>query len=102
MNYKIASKTCVSEDGTPHRFHYYLLTEIPPSPHFSCEIYGIHIEDDFGHTSTVQAITTSPTKIDELMTLLIDHCVGPSTLEEIVHDWTIHEKSGADLVGTAG
>ena len=35
----------------------------------------------------IPAITTSAVRIDELMTLLVDHAVGPAGLADIVADW---------------
>ena len=54
---------------------------------FSCENYGVRISEDGGDSSAVPGITTSALRIDELMTLLVEHGVGPSTLRDVVDDW---------------
>ena len=102
MRYKLATRSCRSEDGIAYQFQYFLLTELAPSPHFFCELYGVQIIDNFGNEASFPAITTSPGKIDQFATLLVEHLVGPATLESVVTDWLAQEKSGADQVGTAG
>ena len=40
-----------------------------------------------GDTAAVPGITTSALRIDELMTLLVEHGVGPASLRDVVDDW---------------
>ena len=47
-------------------------------------MYGLK-ED--GDSASVPSITTSPVRIDELMTLLVDNLVGPVSLEDVIDDW---------------
>ena len=47
-------------------------------------VYGLK-ED--GDSASVPSITTSPVRIDELMTLLVDNLVGPVSLEDVIDDW---------------
>ena len=82
MEIKIASRTCPDELGRSRTFHYSL-----KSGAFSCENYGVKISEDDGDTAAVPGITTSALRIDELMTLLVEHGVGPASLRDVVDDW---------------
>ena len=64
---KIASRTCPDEFGRPRTFHYSLTVDTVESNAFSCENYGV--------------------RIDELMTLLVEHGVSPTALPDIIADW---------------
>jgi len=87
MKLKIASRNWTDEDGIPHQFIYYLLTESIDTDQLCCENYGVYIEDDSAHRVCVPSITTSATRIDQLITLLIDQLVGPAGLEDVLADW---------------
>jgi len=84
---KIAVRTYRDEDGTPRRFHYYLTIDLAETPQFCCELYGIRITDDCGATALFPAITPSAARIDKLLTLLVNHAVGPIGLEDVLSDW---------------
>ena len=43
--------------------------------------------EEQGEDETIPGITTSATRIDELMTLLVDNQVGPAGLRDVVEDW---------------
>ena len=73
---KIASRTCPDEFGRPRTFHYALTVDTVESDTFSCENYGVRISEESGDTAAIPGITTSAVRIDELMTLLVEHA-GP-------------------------
>ena len=54
---------------------------------FCCENYGVHVWEEQGGDETIPGLTTSASRIDELMTLLVDHQVGPAGLRDVVEDW---------------
>ena len=87
MEIKIASRTCPDELGRSRTFHYSLPVDTVESGAFSCENYGVKISEDDGDTAAVPGITTSALRIDELMTLLVEHGVGPASLRDVVDDW---------------
>lgn len=87
MEIKIASRSCQDEGGHPRRFHYYLTVDTVQSGRFFCEDYGVRIQEETGAEQSIPSITTSATRIDELLTLLVEHQVGPAALADIVADW---------------
>ena len=87
MEIKIATRQCQDDLGQQRRFHYFLTVDQVETTHFSCEDYGVRITEEEGDTSAISSITTSAMRIDELMTLLVDHHVGPIGLADIVADW---------------
>ena len=87
MELRIADRQCRDQGGNLRRFHYFLTVDQEETPHFSCENYGVRIAEEEGGEASVAAITTSAARIDELMTLLVDHRVGPVGLADIVADW---------------
>lgn len=87
MEVKIATRALTDESGRCRRFHYLLTVDQVESGCFVCENYGVKIAEETGETASVRGITTSALRIDELMTLLVDNKVGPTTLADIVADW---------------
>ena len=87
MEIKIASRSCLDELGHPHRFHYFLTVQAVESDQFFCEDYGVRIQEEDGSDTAIPSITTSATRIDELITLLVEHQVGPTGLSDVVADW---------------
>ena len=87
MEIKIATRACQDELGREHRFHYFLTIEPVQSGRFFCEDYGVRIQEESGGTASVPSITTSATRIDELISLLVEHQVGPAGLEDVIADW---------------
>ena len=87
MELELASRQCEDEQGGRHCFHYFLVVDEVETPGFCCENYGVRIEEEGGGSSVIPAITTSALCIDELMTLLTDHRVGPAGLADVVADW---------------
>ena len=87
MELKIASRQCLDQDGKTRNFHYFLTIDQVDSPHFCCENYGVRITEDSGGETVIPSITTSATRIDQLMTLLVDNRVGPAGLSDVVAEW---------------
>lgn len=87
MELKIASRTVTDEQGRPRRYHYSLLVDQIESGNFVCEDYGVRVQEEDGDCAAVAGVTTSAMRIDELMTLLVDNKVGPTTLGDVVADW---------------
>lgn len=87
MEMKIATRQCKDQEGNYRRFHYFLTIDQEETPHFFCENYGVRICEEEGNECSIPAITTSAVRIDELMTLLVDHSVGPAGLADVVADW---------------
>ena len=87
MELKIASQTCRDQTGEPRTFHYALTVDTVEADAFCCENYGVRVWEDQGEDETIPGITTSASRIDELMTLLVDNRVGPAGLRDVVEDW---------------
>ncbi len=87
MELKIASRTITDQSGQSRRFHYFLLIEQIESGRFACEDYGVGVREEGGEQTAIPGITTSAMRIDELLTLLVEHQVGPTTLADVVSDW---------------
>lgn len=87
MEIQIATRQCHDPQGQPRRFHYFLTVDLVEADRFCCENYGVRIDEEEGDSASIPAITTSPTRIDELMTLLVDNQVGPVGLADVVTDW---------------
>ena len=69
MEMKIASRSCADDLGRQRTFHYYLTVDQIPVGQFCCEDYGVRIDEEDGDSASVPSITTSPVRIDELLTL---------------------------------
>ena len=87
MEIKIATRQCEDDLGRSRRFHYYLTVDSVETPRFCCENYGVRITEEEGDSTLLPSITTSAMRIDELMTLLVEHQVGPAGLADVVADW---------------
>ena len=87
MELKIASRKCRDQTGEPRTFHYALTVDTVETDTFCCENYGVRVWEDQGEDETIPGITTSASRIDELMTLLVDNRVGPAGLRDVVEDW---------------
>lgn len=87
MKIKITTRSILDEGGHDHHFHYYLLVRPIDTEGLCCEDYGVCIEDEENHAVSVPSITTSATRIDQLMTLLVEHLVGPAGLRDVIADW---------------
>lgn len=87
MEIKIATRQCQDEQGRQHRFHYFLTVESIQSGQFFCEGYGVRILEESVDCASIPDITTSAARIDELLSLLVEHEVGPAGLADVVADW---------------
>ncbi len=87
MELKLTSRAVTDQQGRPRRFHYSLLVDQIQSGSFSCENYGVLVRDEDGSESSLPGITTNALRIDELISLLVEHNVGPASLRDVVDDW---------------
>lgn len=87
MEIKISTRQCADQLGNPRRFHYYLTVEQVDTGRFFCEDYGVRVAEDGGGSTAIPSITTSAQRIDELISLLVEHQVGPAGLADVVADW---------------
>ena len=74
----IASRKWRDAQGRERRFHYGLLI---------CEDYGVRVWEDGGEDASVPGITVSAQRVDELLSLLVEHRVSPTALADVVADW---------------
>ncbi|MPN29048.1 hypothetical protein SDC9_176496 [bioreactor metagenome] len=82
------SRTALDESGILHRFTYYITVgEMMMGEHLACESYGVKITEDGGGIANVPNLTTSISRIDALMELLIRNEVGPVGLCDVLADW---------------
>ena len=84
----VNSSVAAGEDGSRHRFDYYILTgALEVNPRFSCESYGIKVSEVGGDVTSIPDITISASRIDALLELLTRNAVGPASVREVVEDW---------------
>ena len=83
----ISTACAVDQQGRPHTFHYYLLSQQVQSGSFFCEDLGIAIHEEGGTTVRIPGITPNRTRLEQLMTMLIRNAATPLNLPEIVEDW---------------
>ncbi|MCD7948385.1 MAG: DUF6514 family protein [Oscillospiraceae bacterium] len=88
---EIPAQTCQTVDahGTPLSLDYYILVdELTADGEFACESYGVKIAvAGGGDEGSIRHITSSATRINELVELLSKYEVTPVTLEDVVNDW---------------
>ena len=87
MEYEIAVGSWRDERGGLRRVHYYLQVETVEAGSFCCENYGVRVTEEGAGSASVPGVTTSATEIDRLITLLVEHKVGPTALADVVEDW---------------
>ena len=87
MEIEITMRQCRDDFGRQRCFHYFLTVDQVTASGLFCENYGIRITEENGNSSAIPSITTSATRIDELITQLVDHQVGPIGLTDVVADW---------------
>ncbi|MEM5780003.1 MAG: DUF6514 family protein [Lawsonibacter sp.] len=87
MEIKITTRHCRDDYGNQRCFHYFLTVDQVETGCFCCEDYGVRISEENGNSSAIPSITTSAARIDELMTLLVAHQVGPIGLTDVIADW---------------
>lgn len=87
MEFKIATRQCEDPSGQQRRFHYFLTVDPVETGRFCCENYGVRITEEDGESAVIPSITVSAMRVDELITMLVEHQVGPAGLADVVADW---------------
>lgn len=87
MDIYIATRRVQDDTGKLRQFQYYLIVDTIEAGTFCCEDYGVRITEEGSHSARVPSLTTSAVRIDQLMTTLIDHAVGPIGLDDVIQDW---------------
>ena len=87
MEMHVATRSVTDEAGQTRTYRYCLLVELIETDRFTCEDYGVRITEEGGDTAAIRGITISAVRIDELLSLLVDHLVGPTALPDVVQDW---------------
>ncbi len=83
----IASRKWRDAQGRERWFHYGLLIREVAAEPFFCEDYGVRVWEDGGEDASVPGITVSAQRVDELLSLLVEHRVSPTALADVVADW---------------
>lgn len=83
----IATRCVKDNEGKAHQFHYNLVIEQIETGTFSCENYGVTVSEEDGDCVTISNITVDAERIDELITLLVEHEVGPVGAPDVIADW---------------
>lgn len=80
--------TLKDERGAAHSYDYYVIIDEMDVGPFSCESYGIRIEEQGGGASALAPhVTCSIARIDELSELILRNGVTPLSLHDVVSDW---------------
>ena len=87
QEFTVDTRTFCDEQGQAHTFRYVLLAQTVQAGHFSCEDFGVKIEEVGGGSAAVERITPSHTRIRQLLALLIEHGATPTNLADVVQDW---------------
>ncbi len=83
----IATRTVADEQGRERLFRYDLIIDTEETCHFTCENYGVGVLEPGGEDAVIPAITPRAERIDELLTMLVEHLVSPTTVRDVVADW---------------
>ena len=75
------------EQGGIRSYDYYITIGELDVGRYACESYGIRIEEQGGMQASVDNITCSIARIDELSELILRNEVTPVTLADVVSDW---------------
>ena len=81
------TRCCLDEEGHMHRFRYSLLISTIPAGQFQFEDYGVKVEEAGADTVSLPSLTHNRTRIEALLSLLVQHAVTPINLPEIAEDW---------------
>lgn len=82
------TKDLEDEQGSVRRYEYSILVDAMDVGPFSCESYGLKIEErGSGSVCEIPHITCSIPRIDELCRLVTAGGVTPVTLRDVVEDW---------------
>ena len=83
----IATRAMKDETGRYRRFYYKLIIDQIETDAFVCEAYGVIVYETDGDCVTIPNITVSADRIDELLSMLVEHSVGPVGTPDVVADW---------------
>lgn len=87
MDVFIAERSTPDDMGKTRRFLYFLTVDTVDTGRFCFEDYGVRVTEPEVDSVCVPSLTTSAVRIDELLTTLVDHTVGPAGLEDVLADW---------------
>lgn len=74
--------------GAQERYEYAVMMDDMALEGFCCESYGVRVRERVtGWSAEVLHVTTSVTRLEELMDLLVTHRVSPCHLREVIEDW---------------
>ena len=73
--------------GAVRRFDYSILIGEMDVGAYACESYGVKVAEQGGEQASVENITCSASRIDELSGLLVRNGVTPAALNDVVSDW---------------
>ena len=73
--------------GAVRRFDYSILIGEMDVGLYACESYGVKVAEQGGAQASVENITCSASRIDELSGLLVRNGVTPAALCDVVSDW---------------
>lgn len=84
----VSTREMDDQEGRPRRYTYSILVDEMDVGPFSCESYGVIVKESTqGQAAVVPHITTSVSRIDELMELLTRNAVTPAGLKDVIEDW---------------
>lgn len=83
----IDTRSLEDDYGRKREYTYSVLVGEKNVGSFSCEDYGVKIQETGGESAEIPDITVSAARIDDLMSLLIRNTVTPITLSDVVADW---------------
>jgi len=88
MELRMRTREETDMQGHPVSFDYFILVDEVGERGFACESYGVKIAASAGGEEVrVPHITTSVTRIDELIALLTRNFVTPTALRDVIDDW---------------
>ena len=83
----LKSVELVDSSGAIRLFDYSVLIGEMDVGAYACESYGVKVAEQGGEQASVENITCSASRIDELSELLTRNGVTPATLRDVVLDW---------------
>ena len=85
--FTVEEKSCCDEEGRQHTFRYSIVVDEVLAGNFTCEDFGVKVEETGGECSIIRGITPSQTRIKGLIALLTEHLVTPVNLPDVIQDW---------------
>ncbi len=84
----VCTKEARDQEGKSREYTYSIIVDEMNVGPFCCESYGVKIrEAPTGVLAVIPHVTTSIPRIDELMELLTQNTVTPSSLRDVMEDW---------------